>query len=136
MQPYRDLMLIYIGAFLRSLGVGLLGVVLAVYLSRFGLRSTAIGLVIGVGLLGATVATAVVAYAGQRVGYRSLLISLSLLAALGGFALALMPSFWLLLLLVFVGMVNGMGTDRSAAFVLEQAIIPGWVTDPNRTWAL
>jgi hypothetical protein len=32
--------------------------------------------------------------------------------------------------------VNGMGTDRSAAFALEQAIIPGLVPDRNRTWAL
>jgi MFS family permease len=76
------------------------------------------------------------AYMAQWVGYRVSLILLSLLAVLGGLALAIVPSFPLLLLLVFVGMVNGMGTDRSAAFVLEQALIPGLVSDRSRTWAL
>jgi MFS family permease len=136
MRLSHDLVLIYVAGFLRSLGVGLLGVNLAVYLSRVGIGPTGIGLVIGAGLLGASVATAVVAYAGRRIGYRASLVCLSLLAAIGGFALELVPSFHLLLLLVFVGMVNGMGTDRSAAFALEQAIIPGLVPDRNRTWAL
>jgi predicted MFS family arabinose efflux permease len=107
-----------------------------VYLSRVGVDATSIGLVIGIGLLGACAATAVVAWSGRRIGYRASLVTLSLLAALGGVALALLPSFPLLLLLVFVGMVNGMGTDRSAAFALEQAIIPGLVPDRNRTWGL
>ncbi len=132
----RPLLLIYVAGFLRSLGVGLLGVILGVYLSRVGVGSTNIGLVIGAGLLGACAATAVVAWAGARVGCRTSLIILSLLAAVGGVALAALPSLPILLLLIFIGMVNGMGTDRSAAFALEQAIIPGLVPDRSRTWAL
>ena len=62
--------------------------------------------------------------------------SLSLLAAAGGLALAFLPSYPVLLVLVFVGMVNGMGTDRSAAFAFEQAIIPGLIPDRSRTWGL
>ena len=120
MRFSRGLLLIYVAGFLRSLGVGLLGVVLAVYLSRAGIGPTGIGIVIGVGLLGACAATAVVTWAGNRIGYRALLVSLSVLAALGGLALAVLPSFPILLLFVFAGMVNGMGTDRSAAFALEQ----------------
>jgi Major Facilitator Superfamily len=38
--------------------------------------------------------------------------------------------------MAFVGMLNGTGTDRSAAFSLEQAIIPGLVPDTSRTWGL
>jgi MFS family permease len=136
MRVSRGLLLIYVAGFLRSLGVGLLGVVLAVYLSRIGVGATRIGLVIGVGLLGACAATAVVTWAGARIGYRASLVALSLLAAVGGLALVALPAFPLLLLLVFVGMVNGMGTDRSAAFALEQAIIPGLVPDRSRTWGL
>jgi hypothetical protein len=75
-------------------------------------------------------------FGGRHVGCRTTFISLSLLAAIGGLALAVVPSLPLLLFLVFVGMVNGMGTDRSAAFVLEQAVIPGLVADRSRTWAL
>lgn len=95
-----------------------------------------VGLVIGAGLLGACSATAAVAWAGRRIGYRAALVSLSLLAALGGLTLAALPSFPILLTLVFVGMVNGMGTDRSAAFALEQAIIPGLAPDKSRIAAL
>ena len=136
MRLPRSLSLIYAAGFLRSLGVGLLGVVLAVYLSRVGVSATGIGLVIGAGLLGACVATAAVAWGSVRIGYRASLVTLSLLAALGGWALAALPSFPLLLFLAFVGMVNGMGTDRSAAFALEQAIIPALVPDRSRTWGL
>jgi MFS family permease len=132
----RTLLMIYVAGFLRSLGVGLLGVILGVYLARVGVGATSIGMVIGAGLLGACAATAVVAWAGARVGYRTSLVLLALLAAVGGLALAILPSFPLLLLLIFIGMVNGMGTDRSAAFALEQAIIPSLVPDQRRTWGL
>jgi predicted MFS family arabinose efflux permease len=33
-------------------------------------------------------------------------------------------------------MLNGMGTDRSAAYALEQAVLPGLVPDARRTWTL
>ena len=135
-MPSRPLLLIYVVGFLRSLGVGLLGVILAVYLARVGVGAVGIGLVIGAGLLGACAATAGIAWAGERAKYRSSLVVLSLLAVVGGFSLAALPSLSVLLFLVFIGMVNGMGTDRSAAFALEQAIIPGLVPDKNRTWAL
>jgi hypothetical protein len=41
-----------------------------------------------------------------------------------------------MVLIAFLGMLNGMGTDRSPAFALEQAAIPGLVPDEKRTWAL
>src|SRR5258708_38219464 len=41
-----------------------------------------------------------------------------------------------MVLIGFVGMLNGMGTDRSPSFALEQATIPGLVADEKRTWAL
>jgi len=62
MRLSRSLLVIYVAGLLRSLGVGLLGVVLAVYLSRVGISSTGIGLVIGAGLSGACVATATLAH--------------------------------------------------------------------------
>jgi predicted MFS family arabinose efflux permease len=38
--------------------------------------------------------------------------------------------------MAFVGMLNGTGTDRSAAFALDQAVVPGLVPDSKRTWNL
>ncbi len=132
----RDLSLIIAGGFLRSLTVGFIGVVLAVYLFRTGLSSLQIGLVIGVGLAGAACATTVSGLRADRVGRRRSLSALTLLSALPLFVLALQPSFWTVLAVAFVGMLNAMGTDRSATFAIEQAILPGLVHESKRTWTL
>lgn len=132
----KDLVLINAAAFLRSFLAGLTGVVLGIYLFRVGLSSLNIGLVLGAGLAGAAAATVVVLMRGDLIGRRRALVFLSALSAIGGIGLALTPRLSILLILAFVGMVNGMGTDRSASFALEQAILPGLVTNERRTWNL
>jgi len=132
----RDLALINAAGFLRSFGVGMVGVLLGIYLFRTGLTSFAIGLVIAVGLAGAALATFLVSLVADRVGRRPFLLILALLSGVGGIALAVSPSLPVLAILAFVGMLNGTGTDRSAASALDQAIIPGLVSDMNRTWNL
>ncbi len=67
-HPHRDLVLINAAGFLRSLGVGLVGVVLGIYLFRLGLSSFTIGIVIAAGLAGSATATIVVSFAADRVG--------------------------------------------------------------------
>jgi len=135
-HPHRDLALINAAGFLRSFGVGLMGVVLGIYLFRIGFSSLAIGFVIAAGLAGAALATIIVSFAADRVGRRRFLVVLSLLSAVGGLALAVSPSLPVLLSMAFVGMLNGTGTDRSASFALDQAVIPGLVPDVKRTWRL
>jgi len=112
------------------------GVLLGIYLFRAGLSSFAIGLVIGVGLAGAALATVVVSLAADGFGRRRSLVVLSLLSGIGAIALVIFPSLPVLLLLAFVGMLNGTGTDRSASHALDQAVIPGLGSDSNRTWNL
>ena len=136
LHPKRDLALINVAGFLRSFGVGLMGVVLGIYLFRTGLTSTAIGLIIAAGLAGSAFATVVMTVAADRSGRKWFLVILSLLSAVGGVALALTPSLPVLATLAFIGMLNGTGTDRSAAFALDQAILPGLVSDTKRTWGL
>lgn len=135
-SPQRDLALINIAGFLRSLGVGMIGVLLGIYLFRAGLSSIEIGLVIGAGLAGSALATILVSFFGDRFGRRRSLVVLSILSGVGGIALALMPAVPMLLLLAFVGLLNGTGTDRSASHALDQAVIPGLVPDKKRTWNL
>src|SRR6266568_8599429 len=135
-HPTRDLALIKAAGSLRSFGVGLIGVVLGIYLFRAGLTSLSIGLIISVGLAGAALATVLVSLIADRVGRRSSLLILSLLSGVAGIALAVSPSLPILAILAFVGMLNGTGTDRSAASALDQAVVPGLVPDVKRTWNL
>jgi predicted MFS family arabinose efflux permease len=132
----RDLLLIYAAAFLRSSGVGVMGVLLGVYLARAGLSASSIGVVIAAGLVGTSAATALIGWKGDRLGRRITLIIFALFTAAGGAALALTTRAAILLPLAVLGMINGTGTDRSAAFAMEQAVIPGLTTAKARTWSL
>lgn len=131
----RNLALIYLAAWQRSFGIGLLGVVLGVFLYREGLSSAAIGLVIAAGLAGAATATIFVAFYADRLGRRKTLVVLSILTALGSLPLIFQWGMPALVALAFVGMLNGMGTDRTASYALEQAVLPGLVSDRMRTWS-
>jgi MFS family permease len=135
-NPYRDRAIINLAAFLRSLGVGLMGVVLGIYLSRSGDSAFQIGAVLAFGLAGSACATPLVGIAADRVGRKRFLVLLSILTALGGLSLYALPKFPLLLAMAFVAMLNGTGTERSAIFALEQAVIPGLGSDTRRTWNL
>ncbi len=129
LHPKRDLRLINCAGFLRSLGVGLLCVLLGIYRFRLGLSSLAIGLVVATGLAGLALGTIVMSFAGDRLGRKNSLVFFSLLSGVAAIALVLSPSFPVLLTMTFIGMLNGTGTDRSAAFALDQAIIPALVPD-------
>lgn len=135
-HPKRDLALINAAGFLRSFGVGLMGVVLGIYLFRSGMSSAAIGLVMALGLAGLGSAIVLITVVADRMGRKWFLVILSLLSAVGGIALAVSPSLPVLVAMSFIGMLNGTGTDRSASFALDQAIVPGLVSDARRTWGL
>jgi MFS family permease len=89
-----------------------------------------------VGLAGAALATISATLIADRVGRRSFLLILSLLSSVAGIGLAISASLPVLAILTFVGMLNGTGTDRSAASAIDQAVIPGLVPDARRTWNL
>jgi MFS family permease len=113
-----------------------MGVVLGVFLSRRGFSPVAIGLVLASGLAGAASATTLVTFTGDQLGRRRTLFLLAALSSLGALGLIwnVPPSF--LVVIAFIAMLNGMGTDRSAAYALEQAVLPGLVPDDRRTWTL
>src|SRR5262250_1844547 len=113
-----------------------MGVVLGIYLFRLGLSSLEIGFVIAAGLAGSALATVLTSFRADLLGRKRFLVSLSLLSAVGGIALALAPALLVLVLMAFGGMLNGTGTDRSAAFALDQAVVPGLASNTKRTWNL
>jgi MFS family permease len=135
-QSSRNLLVIYTAAWLRSFNIGLLGVVLGVYLSREGFSATDIGLVIAAGLAGAAAGTVFITLKADHLGRRRTLVSLAMLNAFGALPLIFHLGLPAVLVLAFVGMINGMGSDRSPSFALEQAMVPGLVSDQKRTWAL
>jgi MFS family permease len=114
----------------------LMGVVLGIYISRVGYSSFQIAAVLAIGLAGSASATTLVGFAADQIGRKRFLFLLSILTALGGLALYALPGFPLLLAMACLGMLNGTGTERSATFALEQAVIPGLATDTRRTWNL
>jgi MFS family permease len=126
---------IYAAAFLRALATGMAGVLLGPTLARLGFSAAAIGAVLSAGLAGATLALVIVTWAGDRLGRRRCLMWLSLLGAVGGLGAALVSSPVAMAAAAFVGILNGMGRDRGAALVLEQAILPATTDDAGRTGA-
>lgn len=129
----RDRRLLYAGAFLRAFATGLIGVLLGLYLARRGFSATAIGIVIGCGLSGAALSALLVTLFGDRFGRRRALIVLALASAAGGLALLATAHVAAAGMVAFLGMVNGMGRDRGAQLVLEQAALPATTTAAGRT---
>jgi MFS family permease len=129
----RDRRVLYITAFLRAVTTSTIGVASGAYLAMLALDPTAVGIVISCGLAGAAVAALLATFTADRVGRRRFLIATTAcgLAGTAWFALAGTPTA--LALAAFVGMVNGMGRDRGAALVLEQAALPSTATDAART---
>jgi MFS family permease len=130
-----DRRLIYSATFLRALATGLMGVLLGIYLDKLAFTPADVGLVIGCGLAGAALSTLIVTWLGDRLGRRRSLLVLGLAGAAGGSALIFTASLAAVCAVAFLGMVNGMGRDRGAALVLEQAILPATVTPERRTRA-
>jgi MFS family permease len=132
-SPVNDRRLLYGSAFLRALATGFSGVLLGFYLAALQFDASAIGIVVGIGLGGVAAGVLVVTVAADRLGHRRLLQALTLLSVVGALAFAFAANVTIAAIAAFVGMVNGMGRDRSGALVLEQAILPATVGDAQRT---
>jgi predicted MFS family arabinose efflux permease len=131
----RDRSLLYAAAFARATGVGMSGVLVGLYAAGLGLKATGVGAVISAGLLGVALGTLAVTLYAERLGRTRCLIALALLSAAGTAGFALAPSAWMLAPAAALGMVNGMGRDRGAAFSLEQALLPDLADERGRTRA-
>ena len=86
--PLADRTRIFLAAFLRSLGVGMTGVSLVIYLGSIGWSIRSAGLFVTAGLAGAAVATLLSSLLADRFGRRRTLVVLGLLTAVGAAALA------------------------------------------------
>jgi len=114
----------------------MVGVLFGIYLAQQGLPPARIGLIVALGLTGGALAALLVTLFGDHLGRRAALLTLSLFSAAGGVVVAFSTGDWLLAAGAFIGMVNGMGRDRGAAQVLEQALLPATVSNRQRTRAI
>ena len=126
---------IYAAVFLRAISTAMTGILLGLFLARVGLPTAQSGLVIGLGLAGAALASLLATARADAIGKRRFLVWLSIATAVFGALLPLGSSLAWLAPFALLGMVNGMGRDRGAALVLEQAMMPSTVTDAERTRA-
>ena len=125
--------ILYVTALLRAVTTSLVGVLLGVYLARQGISGEALGGIVSAGLVGAALAATIATLLGDRLGRRRFLVLLTLLSSAGTVAFAWSTSPLALTLAAFVGMLNGMGKDRGAALILEQAALPSTGAATNRT---
>jgi MFS family permease len=129
----RDRVIIYAATFLRAVATGMVSVLVGLYLAQLRFSATLIGVVVTGGLLGGALAALLATVAADRLGRRRFLFGLALLSAAGGFVVALGSGAAVLAVAAFFGMLNGMGRDRGASVVIEQAILPSTGSDRERT---
>jgi predicted MFS family arabinose efflux permease len=125
--------ILYAGAFLRALGVGLMAVLIGLYASRLGLSAAQIGAVLSAALWGAALAAFLTLAVGPRFPQRTLLVCLTVLPVLGAVILLATDAFPIIAAAAFVGMFNVHGRDRGAIPILEQALLPATAVDADRT---
>ena len=133
MDASRARRLLYVSAFVRAFSTSTAGVTLGGFLARLDARGGELGAVITAGLAGGAVAAIIATFAADRIGRRRFLVATTLLGAGGTVVFALASTPLALAAAAFIGMVNGMGKDRGAALILEQAVLPGLAPPDQRT---
>jgi MFS family permease len=125
--------LLYASAFVRAMAISTAGVTLGGFLGKLDAGGRELGIVVSAGLAGSAVAAILATLFADRIGRQRFLVLTSLLGFLGTTAFALASSPVALAVAAFVGMVNGMGKDRGAALILEQAVLPDTAPATERT---
>lgn len=136
MMPGRARRLLYASGFVRAMATSTAGVTMGSFLRNLDAQGTELGLVVSAGLAGGAVCAVIATFAADRVGRLRFLVAVSVLGMAGTVAFALASSPVALGAAAFVGMVNGMGKDRGAALILEQAVLPGLAPADERTAAI
>jgi MFS family permease len=131
----RDLRLILGARLLRALAFGMSAVLIGLHLERRGLSSTAIGLILTIGLLSAAIGGVVGAALSSRIGRRRTLALAGMLMAVAGVDLALASSPILLALAAATGMLGAANVDFGAYASIEQAALAESVSPRSRNLA-
>ena len=115
----------YAAAFVRAVTTSMVGVLIGVYLARLGISGSTLGIIVSAGLLGATLAAVARDVLCGSMGAPRFLIGSRACRRSARSCSRSHRTRSCSALAAFVGMVNGMGKDRGAALILEQAALPG-----------
>lgn len=118
---------------IRAFSYGLLGVLLAVALSRAGLAPAAIGLLIAVSLVGDFCGTYLIGIFADEWGRRRTLLTLALLMAATGVIFAFSRMYPLMVAAAFVGTLGTSASETAPFLPIEQAILPQVSDASSRT---
>jgi MFS family permease len=132
----RDAVLVWAAGSLRAASISLAGVLTAIHLTSRGFSTSAVGLLIAVGMTANAVGTVVTALYADGWGRRRTLALLGVLTGAGFIGVALVDRLPVLLFVAAVALFNGMGRDRGPASALEQALLPSTTSDVHRTWTM
>jgi MFS family permease len=131
----HDAKLIYAAAMVRATATGMVGVLLGIYLAQLDFSAATVNYLVAAGLAGAAAASLVATLLADRRGRKRMLVEMALLAAAGTAVATATSNAVVIGAAAFVGMLNGMGRDRGALAILDQAILPTLTSDAQRTRA-
>jgi MFS family permease len=119
----------------RTFGFGWLSVVLAMYLTRRGFSSAAIGGVFTATMIEDALLTMALSAVATRIGPVRVMVLTAPLIAVGGIILALANAKWLLLVGAVLGTLSPTGQEAGPFTAMEQALLPGTVKSGSTTRA-
>ncbi|GAX76041.1 hypothetical protein CEUSTIGMA_g3484.t1 [Chlamydomonas eustigma] len=121
---------------MRMFAFGIVGMVLALYLSEVGLSDSQIGILLNVTLLGDAAISLLVTLNADRLGHRHMLLLGCALQLLGAvvFAYNDQPCFWLLTLGATIGVISPSGNEVGPFMALEQPMLSDLVDPSSRTY--
>ena len=118
---------------LRATADGFVSVLLPAYLLLLGFGPFQIGLLATSALAGSAAMTLLVGHLNLGLGPRGLLILGAGLMVVTGLAFAITDSFWILLVVAFLGPLNPSAGDVSMFLPLEHSLLAGSVSSRERT---
>ncbi|HEY5309531.1 MAG TPA: MFS transporter [Casimicrobiaceae bacterium] len=118
---------------LRAVGDGYMAVLLPAYLLAIGMGTLQVGIVSTATMFGSALATLAVGAWGHRFAANRLLRGAAALMAATGLGFASLSSFWLLLVVAFVGTLNPSSGDLSVFLPLEHSRLASEAQGSART---
>ncbi len=129
----RDFALLFAARILRLFAYGFLAVVLVLYLRALGYSEARVGVLLAFTLLGDAAISLSLTTRADRLGRRRMLLVGAVLMVFGGAGMAVLDSFWLLLVAAVIGVLSPSGNELGPFLAIEQACLTEVIRDEDRT---